>query len=550
MRLPDISKVVNKLKNLSKKHKLALFCSILLIQLAVTAAVYLTGGIQFVYSHSMYIPIILAALVFGHKVGLFFAIIGGLLVGPFMPIDTSTGLMQEPVNWIYRMLFFSFVGFVLGYFSEHTNKYYLEKIRQLTYLDNTDIYKSNMLFEHVEEISNQIRSSYYLVTLRINNRENLIDIFGTEAYLMLLSDISSIVHENLKDIIGVYSRNTDGLIVFYHEKYHDDYMKALLKISQKSYEVLQVQIFIQMTIGLTKLSHDLNESINQSSMAAFDALEENREFKYYSGEVKDKSRNIEILGSVMQSLTDGDFHLVYQPKIDLKTKKYVGAECLIRWKHPKYGELPPLDFIGLIENTNLINSMTLWVIDKVISDLNSHKDVYDATRYPIAINLSTANLTMDHDLYKDIIERLNNSGLGKNFIQFEITESLLMKNPKESVEVIRNLQANHVSFAIDDFGTGFSSLEYLSQFAVKEIKIDRTFISKMLSTEKDLSLVKATINIAKALKIKTVAEGVENIEESKMLNELKCDYAQGYYFAKPMTFNKLIDFSTKIETSN
>lgn len=305
---------------------------------------------------------------------------------------------------------------------------------------------------------------------------------------------------------------------------------------------MQVQIFIKMTIGITELNEDINESINQSSVASNDAFNEQLHYKFYQGEITLKSRNLEILGSVNQSLKDDDFHLVFQPKVDVKTQQCVGAECLIRWDHPRFGKLSPIDFIPLVENTNLINTMTEWIVKKVLTKLEQYHDVYDAKKYPIAINLSTANLSPDHQLYKSIIHMLQQFDLGEHVIQFEITESLLMKNPMDSIAVIKSLQENHISFSIDDFGTGFSSFEYLSQFGVTEIKIDRVFIHKMLSSDSDLSLVKAMINLANLLQIKTVAEGVESREEAEMLRELSCDYAQGYYFAKPMPFDDLLVF--------
>lgn len=534
--------IIHYLKNLSIGSKIILLVLIFITQIVITFIVYIAGGIQYVYSHGMYIPIMIGAFAFGRKFGVLIAIIGGFLLGPFMPINTTTGLMQLPINWIYRMVFFVIIGFGAGMFSEINNQYYLEKIKRLTFFGDTTIHRPEILDEYFNKQSHLQRSEYNILMIRINNSNNIIDVFGSNEISNLLVDISTYLHKKSPGILGVYARSFDGLIVCYHKEYHEQVLKIVLDQSLKTHTISNVQIFINLSIGITELSDNLNESISQASIASSEAFGSNQEFRFYSGEIGKSSINLEILGSVIESIHNNCFHLVFQPKVNISSGKYIGAECLIRWNHPHLGNIPPNDFIPLIENTNLINTLTNWIIQKVLSLLNEYRNVYDAEKYPIAINLSVSNLTKDHQLYNNIIRMLDDSKLGRNVIQFEITETLLMQNPKESIEVIKDLKNHHVNFSIDDFGTGYSSFEYLSQLGVSEIKIDRVFISKMVKSSHDLFLVKATINLAKFLDIETVAEGVETKEEADILAEIDCDYAQGYYIARPMTFESLLEF--------
>lgn len=180
--------------------------------------------------------------------------------------------------------------------------------------------------------------------IKVNNRDSLIVLFGADDYLKLLMNLSKTVKSSLEDTLGVYARNLDGLIVCYNKEFQADYIEKLSSVVLENYEVDGIQIFIKISIGITTLTNDLDESINQASIASNDAYESNKEYKLYSGEIAQKSRNLKILSSVVSSIKNNDFYLVFQPKIDFKTTKCIGAECLLRWNHPVLGNIPPNEF--------------------------------------------------------------------------------------------------------------------------------------------------------------------------------------------------------------
>ncbi|MFW5865103.1 MAG: putative bifunctional diguanylate cyclase/phosphodiesterase, partial [Candidatus Izemoplasmataceae bacterium] len=488
-------------------------------------------------------PIIIAALIFGYKSGLVFAVIGGLLLGPLMPIDTLNGVMQQPLNWIYRMLFFMIIAFITGQFSSQTNKFYLEKLRQATYVNGTNIYKIDVLKDDLAHIPKEQIRRFLILKLRIINRVDLQDFFGISTYYTLLETIKNKLDTKLPKKIGIYARSLEGLILCFHEDEVDNYLSIIQNTMNEPCVIDNVPILVQTVIGLAYLNpNDFEETFTRASLASSFADDAQRSFVFYSETIGNKQKELHLLGRISEAIKNDEFYLLYQPKIDLKTNKVVGAECLIRWDHPEFGLVAPNTFIPLVEKTSLINSLTEWIVINVLKHIHKHKDQFNSSEHPIAINISTANLSEKSALTENILGAIDSYELNEYAFQFEITESLLMANPEESIEVINYLSKSGIHFSIDDFGTGYSSLSYLTRLNVHELKIDHAFVSNMFNTTSDYNVVKSTIELAQSLGIITVAEGVETEKQAQSLLALGCNIAQGYYSAKPMTFAKLIDY--------
>src|ERR1700733_6318057 len=233
-----------------------------------------------------------------------------------------------------------------------------------------------------------------------------------------------------------------------------------------------------------------------------------------------------------QALEKGEFVLHYQPKVNLANGKLTSAEALIRWNDPRTGLVPPGRFIPVLEETGLIYEVGRWALHKAIEDYLRWRNAGLAA-VPIAVNVSPLQLR-HRNFIAEIKGAVGIDAHAAAGLELEITESLIMEDVKHSIASLQAIRAMGVSIAIDDFGTGFSSLSYLSKLPVDTLKIDRSFVNDMTTVPEGLALVSTIINLARSLKLKVVAEGVETEEQSRQLRLLGCDEMQGYLFSKPV----------------
>jgi diguanylate cyclase (GGDEF)-like protein len=233
-----------------------------------------------------------------------------------------------------------------------------------------------------------------------------------------------------------------------------------------------------------------------------------------------------------QALAREQFVLHYQPKVDAQTGKLRGAEALIRWLHPERGLVPPATFIPLAEDSGLIEGIGNWVIHEACRQARAWQDQGLApTR--VAVNLSAFQFH-NGKLLEAIRRSLEEFSLDPAYLEVEITESALMSDPEESVAILRRLSEMGVLVSVDDFGTGYSSMSYLQRFPIDKLKIDRTFISDVTSSNDDASIVSAIVSLGHTLNLKVIAEGVETPEQLEFLQMLGCDQYQGYHYSRPM----------------
>lgn len=238
-------------------------------------------------------------------------------------------------------------------------------------------------------------------------------------------------------------------------------------------------------------------------------------------------------------LERGDFQTYYQPQFELTTGKLVGAEALIRWRHPKWGILSPGKFIEIAEETGSIVSLGQWVLRQACHQAKQWQ-AQVSSPFKISINLSARQLDEPH-LADTIAAILSETGLAASTLELELTESALMQNIDRATRVMQELKALGIRLAIDDFGVGYSSLRYLQTNTFDIIKIDRSFISRVDKNPVNASITTAVINLAHDLNLCVVGEGVETPAERDFLLAHQCDIAQGYYFGRPMPREHFID---------
>ncbi len=233
-----------------------------------------------------------------------------------------------------------------------------------------------------------------------------------------------------------------------------------------------------------------------------------------------------------RAIAENELVLHYQPQIDLATGAIIGVETLVRWNDPERGLIQPSEFIPLAEESRLIIPLGEWVLRSACAQMAAWR-LRGLALPHVAVNLS-ARQFRQKDLANRVRDILNESGLDPSALELEITETAAMKNAEASVEVMRALRSIGVHIAIDDFGTGYSSLHYLKQFPISCVKVDGVFVRDLNTSEGDADIVSAVIAIARSLKLRVIAEGVETIEQLNYLRRHQCDAAQGYYFSHPV----------------
>ncbi|HEY5595462.1 MAG TPA: EAL domain-containing protein, partial [Nitrospiria bacterium] len=251
---------------------------------------------------------------------------------------------------------------------------------------------------------------------------------------------------------------------------------------------------------------------------------------------KHSPQRLALMGELHHAIEHGELLLFYQPKISLKTRRVIGVEALVRWKHPLRGMIPPDQFILPAEQTGLIHPLTQWVMAEGMRQCKAWRDA--GTTLTVSVNLSARNL-LDTKLPDQVAEQLKSAGVAPDWVTFEITESAIMANPAHALDVLMRLHEIGIRFSIDDFGIGYSSLAYLKKLPVDSIKIDKSFVINMAKDVNDAVIVRSTVDLAHNLGLKVIAEGVENKDLWDRLSVMGCDEAQGYHMARPMPADEL-----------
>jgi EAL domain-containing protein (putative c-di-GMP-specific phosphodiesterase class I) len=229
----------------------------------------------------------------------------------------------------------------------------------------------------------------------------------------------------------------------------------------------------------------------------------------------------------------------YQPKVDLRTGRIVGAEALLRWCLPGHGDVAPSQFIPLAEESNLILEIGEWVLDRVCRDYRSWQQSGVAPGR-ISVNLSLRQLKQ-RDFITRVREILTQHGVKPEYLELEITETTLMEDPTRTIRILKELHAMGVQLAIDDFGTGYSSLSALQQFPIATLKIDQSFVRRATVEHERATIVTMVVEMGHSLRLDVVAEGVESEEQLRFLRALNCDYAQGLLFGRVLSAEEFRD---------
>ncbi|MGH9102018.1 MAG: putative bifunctional diguanylate cyclase/phosphodiesterase [Acidimicrobiales bacterium] len=298
-------------------------------------------------------------------------------------------------------------------------------------------------------------------------------------------------------------------------------------------EELPLEISASAGIALSPLhGDDAATLLQRADVAMYSAKTDHRGIAAYSSEQDHYSpRRLALVGELRQAIDESNLTLHYQPIADLRTAEVVGVEALVRWPHPRHGFLPPDEFIPIAEHTGLIHPLTRLVLDTALSQLARWRAL--GLNLGIAVNLSARSLTVG-GLVEEVSRALERSGVPPASVTLELTESSVMGDMNGTIGTLTRLAELGVALAVDDFGTGYSSLSYLSRLPVDIVKIDKSFVQHMSADAGDAVIVRSTIDLARNLGLRVVAEGVEDRPTWERLRSMEADLAQGYLLAKPL----------------
>ncbi|GKT11469.1 MAG: hypothetical protein ISEC1_P0433 [Thiomicrorhabdus sp.] len=318
-------------------------------------------------------------------------------------------------------------------------------------------------------------------------------------------------------------------------------INTISKVSQ----VEQYELTVTASIGIALYPHDgedFDTLLKNADAAMYQVKKTTRNrSQFFTEKMNAQSvRSLELTNALHLALKNGELEVYYQPQSRIEDGTTLGAEALLRWKHPEMGYISPAEFIPIAEESGLIIEIGEWVLKTVMAQIKAWK-ASDLADMVVAVNLSAIQFRQEHFAEK-LVKMIDESGVPYESLELELTEAVAMHDAKYIIGIMNELHENGISIAIDDFGTGYSSLSYLKQFNANKLKIDQAFIRELSTSSDDRAIVSAIIDMASNLGMKTIAEGVETSEQLAFLRMQGCDEIQGYYYSKAIPADEFAEY--------
>jgi diguanylate cyclase (GGDEF)-like protein len=418
-----------------------------------------------------------------------------------------------------------------------------EKHRLAFYDPLTDLPNRRLLRDRLEVAMARSRrqgAGFALAYLDIDNFKHINDSLGHSAGDQLLKIVASRYQAVLREDDFVCRLGGDEFAVILHDIQQDlSVASVLTKLLETTFEsvVLEArEVLVTASIGVAMFPKDAEDVATlekDADIALYAAKDEGKNtFRMFSEELTRSSRErINLIHSLQHALDRGELTLHYQPKIDNSSGKVTGVEALLRWDSPEYGMIPPDRFIPLAEESRLIMPIGEWVLRTACQQQVDWKN--QGCELSMAVNLSAVQFKAP-DLIEHIKSIIEQTGIDPEQLELELTESCLVDKPEQAIKILERLRALRCNIAIDDFGTGYSSLSYLKNFPVTVLKIDRSFVKDLSSNSSDRAIAQSVVNLANNLEMVTVAEGVEHQHQQTVLEEIGCNYVQGFLHCRPV----------------
>jgi len=442
------------------------------------------------------------------------------------------------VSWVLLRDEQGLVLHSIGFFKDITDELAAQKkIEQLAYSDALTGLPNRLLLSQRADFSMRTAErsggEYGVFFIDLDRFKNINDSMGHIFGDRVLIDVADRVKRCLRDTDTLCRLGGDEFVIFLQEiDAHGAEILArrLLDTMARPFQIDEMSFSVGCSIGIALYPEDgrsLDELIKCADIAMYLVKERGRgSFRFYQPQMNvDLLSRIKMDHAMRQAMEQGLFRLHYQPQISLSTGQLLGAEALLRWTDSELGSVSPALFIPLAEESGFIVTLGNWVLEEAVRQAV----VWQNAGTPVTVSINVSALQFQQtDFVQIVASVLRCAGLSPHFLELELTESILVKDANEALERLHALAALGVVMSIDDFGTGYSSLAYLKKFPISKLKIDRSFVMGLPDDESDRAIVSATIGMARGLKLKVVAEGVETMAQRNYLASLGCEAFQGY----------------------
>ena len=425
---------------------------------------------------------------------------------------------------------------------------YLAHHDPLTNLPNLLLLKAR-LNKSIEKC-NDLKQRLAIFFIDIDNFKLINDTYGHSIGDKIITLVAQRLQKNIRKNDTISRIGGDEFIIVIEDILEEDNIEKIAKkiLDDFKYPIKLEEYLFETTIsmGISIFPNnglDAEDLIKQADTAMFSAKNAGRnQFHFYQKQMTSEIfEKIIMKQEISDALKNNEFEVYYQPQIDIKTNKIIGAEALIRWNHRSLGVIQPDDFIPHAIETKLIIPLGEFVLKTACNFMKNLSSQNLLTDGVMAVNISSVQIK-NGNLVELVKDSLKESNLEAKFLEMELTETFIMENIEESIVILNNLKSLGVKLSIDDFGTGYSSLSYLKQFPIDKLKIDKSFISELPNSKKDVAIAKTIIALAKGLGIKTIAEGVEKEIQKEFLKDENCDEIQGWIYSKALKEKDFVDF--------
>ncbi len=435
---------------------------------------------------------------------------------------------------------------------EINHQNHILKYDTLTNATNKDYFKQ-LVNKYIMDRAQNIQNAAMII-INVDNFRVINENMSYDTGNMLLREISRRLFSNISKSDFLSRTDGDEFTIFFN-KIQDPNdithkIDMIFSLFNTPFNIYSEEIFVSISAGISLYPDDggYHDELFKNASSAVNHVKLNKKnrYEFYRSSInKITTENYEIINNLRYALSRDEFELYYQPQIDIQRNILIGVEALLRWNSHN-GKIPPIKFIPLAEESNIIIPIGEWVLNEACK--MGVKLIDLGFKVKVGVNISAMQFKETYlvELIKKIFVE---TGLPPSFLDVEITESILMDNSIITAKILRELKDMGIGLSIDDFGTGYSSLAYLKNYVVDKLKIDRSFIKDIPYTD-DGTIAKTIINLSKGLGIKVIAEGIEEKEQLEFLIKNGCDEVQGYYYSKPIPGDKLIDYIREFAAKN
>ncbi|MGG1516799.1 EAL domain-containing protein [Paenibacillus oryzisoli] len=449
-----------------------------------------------------------------------------------IPIELSIGLWMDEGK--------TYFSCIMRDISER--KQAEEKINQMVYLDPlTGLPNRHLLNDRLIHALDQAQENKQMIGIMfidLDRFKYINDSLGHATGDKLLIEAAKRFQDCVSKFETVSRQGGDEFIILFPNTTTDEITKkarTIIRAFAQSFSIDDNELFVTPSVGISMYpgdGSDLDTLIKNADTAMYRVKELGKNsFQFYTPDMNDAvSKKMQLEIGLRKALERGEFQVYYQPQIDVATGGIIGVEALIRWQHPELGQISPVEFIPMAEETGLIIPIGEWVLKEAC---RQNKKWQEQGFLPIrmAVNISSRQFQQSN-LIEVVSQTLSETGLDPKYLELELTESII-QDSKFAISTMQKLKDMGIFLSIDDFGTGYSSLSYLKLFPIDSLKIDQSFTRNMFENVKDAALVHTIISMAHNLDLKVIAEGVETQDQLAFLVEKQCNEAQGYLFSRP-----------------